>query len=525
MRGELLLRPRPVVRVAEPAELADLRDVVAPRVANQDVGARAAQLDHVDGGSDLGRALAVDERQDGPERARVEDRAEIELADDEHLLVGIALGEHAVAREGEVAGGEDGRLPVVERHRRDHGERAHRAGVDDVHLVLDGARLGAVAHAQEPLAVVGAARDDEDVGLLARGGPHDFRELDVVADRDGQAAERRVEHPQRRPWRDLPIVLLEPRHVQLALRAHRAVRAEHEALVVDGIGAVVRDGDRARHDVHAEARGEPAHRVAKSRRLSGEIADLLAHRAAHVAEREQLHGEVLGEHDELAPVVGRGLDEALHLRLEVFERPDRPDEVLQGGDANAPAKGSVAHDAPVILPVRETMAHETFSAAAGGVVRGDGLRRAGGRTGPEPSLRSLCRGRHFPHGRRRRLAWHRPFGARRDSATGSRPDSRVEVDLTRAQHERSIAGGPLEGTASGLFGDSLYHFGEGRTQIFVVGSVGVLNSEITQTYPVAGGTRTFTSDESDLAWGGGGRREGLSDATALAATAVPAGPK
>jgi hypothetical protein len=83
------------------------------------------------------------------------------------------------------------------------------------------------------------------------------------------------------------------------------------------------------------------------------------------------------------------------------------------------------------------------------------------------------------------------------------PRLSVEVDLTRAQHERSIAGGPLEGTASGLFGDLLYHFGEGRTQVFVAGSVGVLHSEITQTYPAAGGTQTFTSDESDLAWGGG----------------------
>ncbi len=42
------------------------------------------------------------------------------------------------------------------------------------------------------------------------------------------------------------------------------------------------------------------------------------------------------------------------------------------------------------------------------------------------------------------------------------PRLSVEVDLTRAQHERSIAGGPLEGTASGVFGDLLYHFGEGQ---------------------------------------------------------------
>lgn len=79
----------------------------------------------------------------------------------------------------------------------------------------------------------------------------------------------------------------------------------------------------------------------------------------------------------------------------------------------------------------------------------------------------------------------------------------LEVDLTKAQHERNIAGGPLEGTSTGVFGDLVYHSGEGRTQVFVVGSLGVLHSDITQTYPIAAGTQTFTRDESSFAWGGG----------------------
>ena len=89
---------------------------------------------------------------------------------------------------------------------------------------------------------------------------------------------------------------------------------------------------------------------------------------------------------------------------------------------------------------------------------------------------------------------------------GYRVTSRLslEIDLTWAQHDRNIAGGPLEGTATGVFGDLLYHFGEGRTQVFVVGSVGMLTSDITHTYPAANGTQTVTSVESDLAWGGGG---------------------
>ena len=65
---------------------------------------------------------------------------------------------------------------------------------------------------------------------------------------------------------------------------------------------------------------------------------------------------------------------------------------------------------------------------------------------------------------------------------------------------------------------SQYHFGEGRTQVFVVGSLGVLNSDITQSYPIAGVTQTFTRDESSFAWGGGGRREDIPEATALTAT-------
>ena len=52
-----------------------------------------------------------------------------------------------------------------------------------------------------------------------------------------------------------------------------------------------------------------------------------------------------------------------------------------------------------------------------------------------------------------------------------------------------------------------YHCGEGSAQVFMVGSLGVLKSDITQIYPIEGGTQTFTRDESSFAWGG--RREGV----------------
>jgi hypothetical protein len=80
----------------------------------------------------------------------------------------------------------------------------------------------------------------------------------------------------------------------------------------------------------------------------------------------------------------------------------------------------------------------------------------------------------------------------------------VEMDVMRARHERTIAGGPLEGTATGAFGDVVYHFAEGRTQVFVMGGAGLLSSRTTHTYSPSGGqTITFRSHDSNFAWGGG----------------------
>jgi hypothetical protein len=80
----------------------------------------------------------------------------------------------------------------------------------------------------------------------------------------------------------------------------------------------------------------------------------------------------------------------------------------------------------------------------------------------------------------------------------------IEVDLMRAQHERAIAGGPLEGTATGGFGSLVYHFAEGRTQVFVMGSAGLLSSKTAHTYSPSGGpASTFRSQDNNFAWGGG----------------------
>jgi hypothetical protein len=83
------------------------------------------------------------------------------------------------------------------------------------------------------------------------------------------------------------------------------------------------------------------------------------------------------------------------------------------------------------------------------------------------------------------------------------PKASVEADVLRVHHERVIAGGPLTGNATGVFGDLVYLFGEGQTQVFAMGSAGVLNSRTTHTFPSGGGVRVLNVDETDFAWGGG----------------------
>ena len=80
----------------------------------------------------------------------------------------------------------------------------------------------------------------------------------------------------------------------------------------------------------------------------------------------------------------------------------------------------------------------------------------------------------------------------------------LEVDVMRAQHERTIAGGPLEGTATGAFGNVVYQVTGERTQVFVLGGAGLLSSRTTHTYSPSGGPAiTFRSQDNNFAWGGG----------------------
>jgi hypothetical protein len=79
----------------------------------------------------------------------------------------------------------------------------------------------------------------------------------------------------------------------------------------------------------------------------------------------------------------------------------------------------------------------------------------------------------------------------------------IEIDLLSVHHQRNIAGGLLEGRATGVLGDLVYHLGQGRTHVFAMGSAGILNSSTTHMFPSSGLVHVVSSHVTDFAWGGG----------------------
>src|SRR5690606_10675161 len=97
------------------------------------------------------------------------------------------------ARERDVGRREDARLRVVRVRVLDQREVTYATCIDDVHLILDRPRLAAEAYPEVRVPVVGVRRNEEDLGPLRDGHPRELRELDVVADEDGDLAEVGVE--------------------------------------------------------------------------------------------------------------------------------------------------------------------------------------------------------------------------------------------------------------------------------------------------------------------------------------------
>jgi len=112
-------------------------------------------------------------------------------------------------------------------------------------------------------------------------------------------------------------------------------RAEDEAVIVNRIRPVVQDRNRPGHDVDPIRDGQRLHEVEKTRRLPGQIADLLTDRFLDVAERKELNSEILRKHEQMNFVVRRRFDQRRDLIAELLERLHGANEVLQRGDANA----------------------------------------------------------------------------------------------------------------------------------------------------------------------------------------------
>ena len=98
--------------------------------------------------------------------ARPGEIGEVDVADRQRLDILARLGGDAVAREGEVARRQDAALRILDVHILDLGQIADIARHHDEALVLDRARLAAIAHAQIALPAVGAERHEQDARAL-----------------------------------------------------------------------------------------------------------------------------------------------------------------------------------------------------------------------------------------------------------------------------------------------------------------------------------------------------------------------
>ena len=112
--------------------------------------------------------------------------------------------------------------------------------------------MAAVAHPPETLAIVGAGRHEDDVHALLADHAREFRELDVVADQDGNAAKGRVENAQVVPWVAAPFFLLPAGQMDLLLGEMLAFGCEQ----IGGVEQLaVGDGGMAStDDVHPHCR-------------------------------------------------------------------------------------------------------------------------------------------------------------------------------------------------------------------------------------------------------------------------------
>jgi hypothetical protein len=205
--------------------------------------------------------------------------------------------------------------------------------MNHVHLIFDGPGMCAVANPQESLTVVRATGRHENQRAFPRGHARQFRKLDVVANGYRSLAEVGFKYLEIRSGRNLPFFGLESRHVELVLRAELAGGTEEETTVVNRLRSGIDCRDRSGNDIHRMHFCELTHHVHELRELAGEIANLVGNGSLDVAQREQLCRKVLGKNDNAAFVIDSGFNQRRNLICELLEVLDRPNEVLECGDA------------------------------------------------------------------------------------------------------------------------------------------------------------------------------------------------
>ncbi len=175
----------------------------------------------------------------GPRPGQV---GQVDVGDGQRFDILARLCRDPVAGEGKVARGQDARLGVLDVHILDAGQVADIAAHHHETLVLDRARLGAIAHAHIALAAVGAEGDEDDPRAFIHQPPREFGKFAVVTDQHADGSAIGLDHIDAVAALDLPPIGFVGGRVNLFLGMDRSVAQADIGDILDlaivGIGRV-----------------------------------------------------------------------------------------------------------------------------------------------------------------------------------------------------------------------------------------------------------------------------------------------
>ena len=246
------------------------------------------------------------------------EQVEVDIGDENHLGVGGSLGAASVGGEGEVAGGEDSRLGILDVHVVHLGQVAHATGNDHEALVFDGPGLSADPYARVGILRVGEEGDEEYLHAFAGHDARQLGELDIVADEHAYLGAVGLEGADGFAAVQAPALHLVGGDVQFLVHLVGTVATAQVADVVEK-SVLFDEGHAAGDDVDVVADGQVDEPLAYLVGVLGQTADGL--RLALVVEAGHEGGvEVFGEEHEVALVAAHRVDEELDLFEEVVER-------------------------------------------------------------------------------------------------------------------------------------------------------------------------------------------------------------